>query len=431
MMDLRFANIGLAVLSIAIVSIISIDGFSLSSRPVASRFPAQHQLYSSLDNDDKRDDELSKLIEKRNLIKRSKEEQTKENDSLGDSSLAPDFDFDEMPDFETKRPARASSQKEEDKSKQRSRDKDESPIMDYLADYEDENEFHIPNRIGISTRSWGNEKDGFVPLGKLKKQELREGKFVPGDLQVAYDTLIKEGVVIFETSPVYGKAMASKKLSAEHILARCIKEHAETEISPLLVGTYCNKIWQRSPNALASAVSESCERMGMSGMEVIQVQNIGWLYPSGGLVKGMNEAVAEAGNANYAGVQNVSPLRMRRLVQKLDAYGLILTTNAFEFSLTNRKKEKWIQACKALGVIPLIQNPFDGGLASAQYTATNPSGGITGAAKYPFSKLEKLQPLHSVLETVAQRIATRVKRELGDVQDRNRGRYGKMVRIVE
>jgi aryl-alcohol dehydrogenase-like predicted oxidoreductase len=145
----------------------------------------------------------------------------------------------------------------------------------------------------------------------------------------------------------------------------------------------------------------------------------------------MNEAVAEVGNANYAGVQNVSPLRMRRLIHKLDAYGLILTTNAFEFSLTNRKKEKWIQACKALGVIPLIQNPFDGGLASAQYTATNPSGGIAGAAKYPFSKLEKLQPLHSVLETVAQRIATRVKRELGDAQDRSKGRYGKMVRSVE
>ena len=38
--------------------------------------------------------------------------------------------------------------------------------------------------------------------------------------------------------------------------------------------------------------------------------------------------------------------------------------------MTNRKNEKWIQACKTLGVIPLARNPFDGGLASGQFTAS-------------------------------------------------------------
>ena len=62
--------------------------------------------------------------------------------------------------------------------------------VDYLADYEDENELHIPNRIGFSTLSWGDESKGFVPKSnkKLKKKQIAQGKFVPGDLQVSSQT---------------------------------------------------------------------------------------------------------------------------------------------------------------------------------------------------------------------------------------------------
>jgi aryl-alcohol dehydrogenase-like predicted oxidoreductase len=76
-------------------------------------------------------------------------------------------------------------------------------------------------------------------------------------------------------------------------------------------------------------------------------------------------------------------------------------------------------------VIPLARNPLDGGLASGRYTATNPSGGEAGgAAKFSFSKLEKLQPLHSVHETVAERASARVKREVRDMKERYKSRYG-------
>jgi aryl-alcohol dehydrogenase-like predicted oxidoreductase len=110
---------------------------------------------------------------------------------------------------------------------------------------------------------------------------------------------------------------------------------------------------------------------------------------------------------------------------------LTLTTNAFEFSLTDRKNEKWINACKTLGVIPLIRNPLGSGLASGQYTASNPSGGLasSGAAKFSFARLEKLQPLHSVLESVSERVKTRLTREVKDVQERNRGRKGPPVSL--
>eukprot|EP00980_Cylindrotheca_fusiformis_P004812 scaffold1028_cov135-Cylindrotheca_fusiformis.AAC.22 len=277
--------------------------------------------------------------------------------------------------------------------------------------------------MGVSTKCWGDEKAGFVSAGKLKKQQLREGKFVPGDIQLAYNQLLTNGIFLFETSPDYGSGMASKKLSAEDILSRCMKEYQESDETPLLVGTFNNNFWQRSAKGLTAALSKSCDKMEVSSMEVYQMKNLGWL-PSGGLIKGMSEAVIDMGIANYVGVKNLSPLRMRRIINKLDAQGLTLATNTFEYSLTNTKKEKWIKACKALGVTPLIDNPLGSGLASAQFTASNPSGGVSGPAKFPFATLEKLQPLHTVLETVAEKAKTRVSKELREMNERSRGRYG-------
>jgi aryl-alcohol dehydrogenase-like predicted oxidoreductase len=392
--------------------------FGFSSASLKHTRPAQG-LYSSSD-----DDELSKLIGKRSQIKRLKKEELPKGDDLLDpdslDTSSSDY-LEKLPDFQTPRVARTPKKKDEGKNP-RASSSNEPTYLDYYADYEDENEFHIPNRMGISTRCWGDEKEGFVSSGKLKKQQLREGKFVPGDLQVAYNNLLSEGILLFETSPDYGSAMASKKLSAEDIMARCIQEsYKENEQSPLLVGTFANKIWQRGAGGLTNSLSKSCERLEVSGLEVYQVKSLGWL-PSGGLVKGMNEAVIDSGTVNYVGVQNVAPLRLRRFASKLDAQGLQLMTNSFEFSLTNRKNEKWIQACKTLGVIPLITNPLGSGLASGQYTASNPSGGVAGEAKFSFATLDKLQPLHSVLETVAERVKTRVARDLKDLKDRYRGR---------
>jgi len=220
--------------------------------------------------------------------------------------------------------------------------------------------------------------------------------------------------------------MEKMELSGEDILARCIKEYKESNASPLVVNTFPNQLWQRTSNSLTSALTASCEKMDVADVEVYQTKNIGWL-PSGGIIKGMADVVLEQGISNYVGVVNVSPLRMRRLNNKLEKLELSLTTNTFEFSLTNRKKEKWINACKMLGVIPLIKNPLGSGLASGQYTATNPSGGLVSNDAKPFSfkTLEKYQPLHSVLESVAERVRTRVIRESRDVQDKKLGRKGK------
>lgn len=432
-----------ALSATAIIALSTVDCFTATHRDVAQPItsaaaPSSYytmRRMTQLASSSFDDDELAKLIGKRSQIKRKTKEEIPTEEDIVEAltpELTPDnideMDWDEMPEFQVKRPVRESKRKDNDDDDTMTRyrgNSNEPAYVDFLADHEDENELHIPNRLGVTTRCWGEESLGFVPKGKLKKQQLREGKFVPGDLQLAYNNLLDEGILLFETSPDYGKAMASKKLSAEDILARCMQEYQESDTAPLLVDTFANKLWQRRAGAVTASLTTSCEKMQVASVEVLQAKNIGWL-PSGGIIKGMAEAVIDQGTANYVGVNNISPLRLRRLMSKLDKQGLTVTTNAFEFSLTQQNNEKWITACKTLGVIPLIRNPLGSGLASGQYTATNPSGGLasTGAAKFSFALLEKLQPLHSVLESVAERVKTRLTKEVRDIQDRTRGRKG-------
>ncbi|OEU20523.1 Aldo/keto reductase [Fragilariopsis cylindrus CCMP1102] len=415
---------------VAIQSTDVVDAFNIGGGPLLSSSSSlQHQsssssfrLFSSPIDDG--DDELSKLIGKRGNIRRKTKEELPNEESVFEALTE---ELGKMPEFTAKRPVRqAKSQKEEDaeNAKQnaaRRGNTNEPTYVDFMVDYDDENDFHIPNRMGISTRCWGEEREGFVSSGKLKKSQLRAGKFVPGDLQMAYNNLLEEGILLFDTSPAYGKSMSSMKLSGEDILSRCIREYQENDTKPLVMNTFPNQIWQRTSKALTSALTSSCEKMELTDVEVYQTKNVGWL-PSGGIVKGMAEAVIDQGTTNFAGVQDVSPLRLRRLNSKLDKLDTTLTTNSFEFSLTDRKKEKWITACKSLGIVPLIRNPLGSGLASGQYTATNPSGGLTsgGMTQFAFKTLEKYQPLHSVLESVAERVRTRLLRSNKEIKNKSR-----------
>lgn len=63
-------------------------------------------------------------------------------------------------------------------------DPDANVFVDWAEDEMDDNEFHIPNRIGFTTADWGNSKAGFVS-GKLKKKDRKEGKFNKADLKVS------------------------------------------------------------------------------------------------------------------------------------------------------------------------------------------------------------------------------------------------------
>jgi hypothetical protein len=94
-----------------------------------------------------------------------------------------------MPTFATKRgPSRAglSSGDSGGVLDDEKEDEDRALFVDWTEDYEDENEFHIPNRIGFTTVEWGDKKKGFV-AGKLKKTDRKAGKFNKSDLQVSVE----------------------------------------------------------------------------------------------------------------------------------------------------------------------------------------------------------------------------------------------------
>jgi aryl-alcohol dehydrogenase-like predicted oxidoreductase len=386
------------------------------------------------------DDELSKLISKRTKIKRINNydldaistELSKSVEPTVDLDLdsLPESYLDRLPDFKVERPVRNAKSTDSDegndpKASEKKKEQD-VPIMDFMAEYDDENDFHIPNRIGISTVSWGDPNRGFVSSGKLTKRMVKAGKFVPGDLQLAYVKLLQGGVTFMETSGSYGATSRRDKLSAEDILRRCMKEQPEDLPDLLLLETLVGPAWTKalSSKMIENQLQNSIDRLGTPVVELYQVPK-SFLFPSTILANGLAVAI-ESGICNNVGVQGIQSARtLRRFCRKLEDLGVTLISNSFDFSLTNQAAGAVIDACKDCGVIPLITNPLDNGLASGVFTATNPSGGqAAGATQFSFKQLDKLQPLHSVQETIAQRVRTRVIREMGDTQKRFKSKYG-------
>lgn len=149
--------------------------------------------------------ELDSLISKRDAIKKNIVANTKPDDDtppideMSDEDIAKmlsdEADIDEMfsrdyvPTFATKRAPSSRSGLSSGESGgvldgEEEEDEDRALFVDWTEDYDDENEFHIPNRIGFTTVEWGDKKKGFV-AGKLKKKDRKEGKFNKTDLKVS------------------------------------------------------------------------------------------------------------------------------------------------------------------------------------------------------------------------------------------------------
>lgn len=179
--------------------------------------PSQYQskiLFATANDEDEEDDalsdELSKLIGKRASISKKPasssssstskpQSQTIPSDNEEDAIIDPSFekmyegksgmDIFEMPDFKTKRPLKTPKETE-DKARGGGEGKGKEEqgggeYVDFFADYDDENDLHIPNRMGISTNAWGDVDQGFKAGKKLKKKEIKAGFYLAGDLQVS------------------------------------------------------------------------------------------------------------------------------------------------------------------------------------------------------------------------------------------------------
>ena len=405
------------------------------------KYPFSLFLSSPIDSDD---DALTKLIGKRNQIKRQKRETMEEIEEKLAESIEPvvNLDLDQLPEFKVQRtPRKTDSQDlapaDEDTSSNTAKD---APIIDYMADYDDENDWHIPNRIGISSISWGDVNRNFVVAkggSKLTKRMQKMGQFVAGDVQLAVQKLWASGVLLVETSASYGAALRGQRLSAHDILKECVTDAVDVGLpEPILMeslgrtdpSTWKSILFRPSISVVAN-LEETLGRLGVSNSGSVDMFIVPkyWGMPTRWLARGL-AAQIESGQANYVGVAGVTRLApLKSLVKHLQQRDCTLTANAFPFSLTNQSNLHMISICKELGVVPLILDPLDGGLASGVYTATNPSGGMTASGsrnKFTFAQLEKLQPLHSVQETVAERVRTRVIRNMRETQERFKSKYG-------
>lgn len=152
-------------------------------------------------------------------------------------------------------------------------------------------------------------------------------------------------------------------------------------------------------------------------MTLYQVENP-WYYLGGtnALGAGMLEVIQE-GHAQYVGCIDMSVSKLYKLQKYLRKEDEMVASNQFEFSLTNRKNEGMIAACKDMGITPICRNVLDGGLASGKYTPTTPTGGKVsmdeGGAKGPYSlrTLEKLNALFQTMESLTTTVSKRIKSE--------------------
>jgi aryl-alcohol dehydrogenase-like predicted oxidoreductase len=399
------------------------------------------------DNDGKEPaDELSKLISKRNQIKRKKKEEDNVIEERLMESMEPtiDLDLEKLPEFRTNRPnsstattasslsAGSKSSSAGSSSVKSAKEEQEAfvPVVDYLSDYDDENDFHIPNRIGITGSGWGDPTRGFVKTGKLSKRMLKSGMFNAGDIQVAINKLLAGGITLIETGPNYGAASRSDQLTSEYILAQSLKDFdaslPEAKIMEMS-GVPAWKSLLRPGTAMVKSLEKSLAALGDESAVELFVAPVNGIISTRIIAAGL-AAQIESGQANRVGVAGLkSPNALKRLCAYLEQRDCQLTAAIFDGSLTKPKYvEPMIAACKKAGVVPILSDPWDGGLASGVFTAANPSGGISvsTSAKFTFQQLEKLQPLHSVLETVSERVRSRVIKTMRTTQDRFKGKYG-------
>eukprot|EP00752_Nemacystus_decipiens_P006085 g5492.t1 len=280
----------------------------------------------------------------------------------------------------------------------------------------------IPNRMGVGTMAWGDEKVGFVSDPKYKP---KDGEFNPADLQGAFNTLMNAGITFFDTSDVYGYKSTKLGFSAEQLLGRFAEETGR----PLVAAKYMPILWTRiliggpwraGRRAVAKALTATLERGGWAYVDLYQVH---FPFPYFGGMDALAEGLSKAcdrGLCRSVGVSNFNAKQMREFSEKLGKYGITLASNQFEYSLVNRDAEAdgTLAECKRLGVVPLAHTPLAKGLATGIYTASNPTGGKMGAPKYVFKDLFPLTPVHTALVAVAKRVEGRLSVEAKEEQKR-------------
>jgi len=197
----------------------------------------------------------------------------------------------------------------------------------------DENDFHIPYRIGFGTMSWGDTSRGFTTKRKITKKMAKSGQFNAGDVISAFNALTDGGITFVDTAESYGRSLRSEGLSAEQLIAMA-SEQGLAATGPGATPVLASKFEPRSPlrfgsGAVVRAIQQTCERMEVSTLDLYQVDVLHpLLYIGGGrsLAKGLANAV-DLGLCNFVGVCNFGKGQLQSFHSKLEKRGVQLATN--------------------------------------------------------------------------------------------------------
>ena len=185
-------------------------------------------------------------------------------------------------------------------------------------------------------------------------------------------------------------------------------------------------------SSIVSGAEKSCEELGISSLSLYRIANPGpsFFYSMNSLADGMLDVISDD-HSRYVGCvnfHNVNRLVELQRLLKLKG-GEYISTNEFDFSITDRKYMGLIMACKKLGITPLCTNVLDDGLATGRYTSTNPTGGEVSMKEgdlgpYSVRKLEKLDVLFRTQESLREKINRRIGNTIMKMNDKGGGGGG-------
>lgn len=283
---------------------------------------------------------------------------------------------------------------------------------------ESSDKLRIPNDIGIGTQAWGDTSRGFL------------SKFNPADLQGLYNEVVENGITYFDTSETFGARSSTEKegMSAEQLIGRFAGDNYDA--TPQVATAFSPRFPRYGSSAVVKALEGSLERSGLGYVDVYQVSLP--LFPPylGGrraLYKGLAKC-KQRGLCNAVGVVGFSAKQVQHAHAALAELGVPLVSNQVQLSLLDQKalQDGTVDACKRLGVTVLAGSPLKQGLASARYTATNPTGGkfvkktATGprgqVGPFSFLELRRCLPLHTALASVARSVGIREEQKVTPAQ---------------
>lgn len=202
----------------------------------------------------------------------------------------------------------------------------------------------------------------------------------------AWEASLAAGVTLFDTAEVYGDG------ESERIIGRLLAADPDRRSTVVLATKFMPSPWKlQVGTALRSALEASLERLGVDQVQLYQLHGPISLRGHAALAEAL-AAVHADGLVQTVGVSNYSVKEMTSIHGQLARRGVPLASNQIEYSLLRRRPETTglLDACAALGVVPLAYSPIGMGRLTGKYSAANPPPGKRGFSAHPMEAVDRI-----------------------------------------